>query len=235
MNKKLIALLTISSAIALTGCVNAENKDIDNGSQITAEESVNNSIENKDVEDTSGDVEESETEKEDTNVVIEQDKVEEKDEDNDIENVDESEVNVSKNENEIIFENNYDMVKSILENNKMTVLEKKDESSTESYLEAEDGIGDKVSYKLNLDNGIEINYAVEINNILNVDRYKITGTSLDEILGILVPNLEYANEVEEAILAYVDEGVKNTEIDKGNVLITVNGSYDKVDINIIIK
>lgn len=213
MKRTLVALLMSGVLTLSIGCSKTNNdaeKSKDNSTVISDEadnEEYLNDASGNSTEDTSVDLEQEENGKDES-------------------------VSIESKEN---YEKNYNIVKEMLENNKMTVVEEENTELQVKELIAENGIGDSLSYKLMNDGAIEIIFNVEINNILNVESYKITGTALDEIMSAIKPSLEYVTEVEEAIIAYVDEGVQSTEIRKDNVTITVNGSYDKVEINVIIK
>ena len=131
--------------------------------------------------------------------------------------------------NDEIDQERYVEIKSILENNKMSI-----ESDSKSKLVASNGIGEKFVYE-STETDIELNYFVPFNNILNEGVYDITGTVLNNIINIILKSDNqytfYINKEIEELYAneYTDYTV---EID--NLQITIKNDYEFTEFIVII-
>ena len=107
------------------------------------------------------------------------------------------------------YNKHYEMVKNIVENKKMTIIK-----SDNREIQAENGLGESIVYKLKEDNEIIISYSVKLTSILNDDKYII--------------------DVNEAITNYFNEEKESYIEDIDRVKVDINQDYDFVIIKITI-
>lgn len=203
MKKSLILILMLLSTTLFISCANKEKQEINESSQ----------LQNNTTEEDNTEVNDSEDSFYDTTL-------------NDYELEEESS---NEENNDEIDQERYVEIKSILENNKMSI-----ESDSKSKLVASNGIGEKFVYE-STETDIELNYFVPFNNILNEGVYDITGTVLNNIINIILKSDNqytlYINKAIEELYAneYTDYTV---EID--NLQITIKNDYEFTEVIVII-
>lgn len=203
MKKSLILILMLLSTTLFISCANKEKQEINESSQ----------LQNNTTEEDNTEVNDSEDSFYDTTL-------------NDYELEEESS---NEENNDEIDQERYVEIKSILENNKMSI-----ESDSKSKLVASNGIGEKFVYE-STETDIELNYFVPFNNILNEGVYDITGTVLNNIINIILKSdnqyIFYINKAIEELYAneYTDYTV---EID--NLQITIKNDYEFTEVIVII-
>ena len=203
MKKSLILILMLLSTTLFISCANKEKQEINESSQ----------LQNNTTEEDNTEVNDSEDSFYDTTL-------------NDYELEEESS---NEENNDEIDQERYVEIKSILENNKMSI-----ESDSKSKLVASNGIGEKFVYE-STETDIELNYFVPFNNILNEGVYDITGTVLNNIINIILKSDNqytfYINKAIEELYAneYTDYTV---EID--NLEITIKNDYEFTEVIVII-
>lgn len=127
------------------------------------------------------------------------------------------------------YNKHYEMVKNIVENKKMTIIK-----SDNREIQAENGLGESIVYKLNEDNEIIISYSVKLTSILNDGNYEINGTVFSNILSEILNDDKYIIDVNEAITNYFNEEKESYIEDIDRVKVDINQDYDFVIIKITI-
>ena len=127
------------------------------------------------------------------------------------------------------YNKHYEMVKNIVENKKMTIIK-----SDSREIQAENGLGESIVYKLKEDNEIIISYSVKLTSILNDGNYEINGTVFSNILSEILNDDKYIIDVNEAITNYFNEEKESYIEDIDRVKVDINQDYDFVIIKITI-
>lgn len=127
------------------------------------------------------------------------------------------------------YNKHYEMVKNIVENKKMTIIK-----SDNREIQAENGLGESIVYKLKEDNEIIISYSVKLTSILNDGNYEINGTVFSNILSEILNDDKYIIDVNEAITNYFNEEKESYIEDIDRVKVDINQDYDFVIIKITI-
>ena len=209
MKRILIMSLAIISMCSFVACTNENNKNESNIEQV---------MENIPVMDNEG-----VTEEEKEEVVVESE--EEGKEENNIDTV----IEESENEKENNYITHYEIVKEIVENKKMTII-----TSDNREIEAENGLGENIVYKLNDNNEIIISYSVKLTTILNDGNYDINGTVFSNILNEILNYDKYIVGINKAIVNYFNEEKETYTDDIDGVKVDINQDYDFVKVKIAI-
>ena len=208
MKRILIMSLAIISMCSFVACTNETNKNESNIEQV---------MENIPVMENEGVTEEKEE------VVVESE--EEGKEENNIDTV----IEESENEKENNYITHYEIVKEIVENKKMTII-----NSDNREIEAESGLGENIVYKLNDNNEIIISYSVKLTTILNDGNYDINGTVFSNILNEILNDDKYIVGINKAIVNYFNEEKETYTDDIDGVKVDINQDYDFVKVKIAI-
>ena len=209
MKRILIMSLAIISMCSFVACTNENNKNESNIEQVMENIPV---MENEGV-----------TEEEKEEVVVESE--EEGKEENNIDTV----IEESENEKENNYITHYEIVKEIVENKKMTII-----NSDNREIEAESGLGENIVYKLNDNNEIIISYSVKLTTILNDGNYDINGTVFSNILNEILNDDKYIVGINKAIVNYFNEEKETYTDDIDGVKVDINQDYDFVKVKIAI-
>ena len=209
MKRTLIMSLAIISMCSFVACTNENNKNESNIEQVMENIPV---MENEGV-----------TEEEKEEVVVESE--EEGKEENNIDTV----IEESENEKENNYITHYEIVKEIVENKKMTII-----TSDNREIEAENGLGENIVYKLNDNNEIIISYSVKLTTILNDGNYDINGTVFSNILNEILNDDKYIVGINKAIVNYFNEEKETYTDDIDGVKVDINQDYDFVKVKIAI-
>lgn len=209
MKRILIMSLAIISMCSFVACTNENNKNESNIEQVMENIPV---MENEGV-----------TEEEKEEVVVESE--EEGKEENNIDTV----IEESENEKENNYITHYEIVKEIVENKKMTII-----TSDNREIEAENGLGENIVYKLNDNNEIIISYSVKLTTILNDGNYDINGTVFSNILNEILNDDKYIVGINKAIVNYFNEEKETYTDDIDGVKVDINQDYDFVKVKIAI-
>lgn len=209
MKRILIMSLAIISMSSFVACTNENNKNESNIEQVMENIPV---MENEGV-----------TEEEKEEVVVESE--EEGKEENNIDTV----IEESENEKENNYITHYEIVKEIVENKKMTII-----TSDNREIEAENGLGENIVYKLNDNNEIIISYSVKLTTILNDGNYDINGTVFSNILNEILNDDKYIVGINKAIVNYFNEEKETYTDDIDGVKVYINQDYDFVKVKIAI-
>lgn len=209
MKRILIMSLAIISMCSFVACTNENNKNESNIEQVMENIPV---MENEGV-----------TEEEKEEEVVESE--EEGKEENNIDTV----IEESENEKENNYITHYEIVKEIVENKKMTII-----TSDNREIEAENGLGENIVYKLNDNNEIIISYSVKLTTILNDGNYDINGTVFSNILNEILNDDKYIVGINKAIVNYFNEEKETYTDDIDGVKVDINQDYDFVKVKIAI-
>lgn len=209
MKRILIMSLAIISMCSFVACTNENNKNESNIEQVMENIPV---MENEGV-----------TEEEKEEEVVESE--EEGKEENNIDTV----IEESENEKENNYITHYEIVKEIVENKKMTII-----NSDNREIEAENGLGENIVYKLNENNEIIISYSVKLTTILNDGNYDINGTVFSNILNEILNDDKYIVGINEAIANYFNEEKETYTDDIDGVKVDINQDYYFVKVKIAI-
>lgn len=212
MKRILIMSLAIISMCSFVACTNENNKNESNVEQV---------IENIPVIEEEGVNEEEKGEVASEEVASE----EEGKEENNIDTAIEEGVNEKENN----YITHYEIVKEIVENKKMTII-----NSDNREIEAENGLGENIVYKLNENNEIIISYSVKLTTILNDGNYDINGTVFSNILNEILNDDKYIVGINEAIANYFNEEKETYTDDIDGVKVDINQDYDFVKVKIAI-
>ena len=127
------------------------------------------------------------------------------------------------------YNKHYEMVKNIVENKKMTIIK-----SDNREIQAENGLGESIVYKLKEDNEIIISYSVKLTTILNDGNYDINGTVFSNILNEILNDDKYIVGINKAIVNYFNEEKETYTDDIDGVKVDINQDYDFVKVKIAI-
>lgn len=163
MKKKFIIFLIIVSIFTLVSCSNETNK---------SESSIDKTVEDNSVS-ADKEVSQKEENKEEKNKEEVNNESKENVEENKIDN---NSIDDNINEKEKKYNDKYNIIKDLIENKKMTI-----KNSNYREIEAENGLGENIVYKLNENNKIVISSSVRLTTILNDGKYDISGSIFSNI------------------------------------------------------
>lgn len=187
MKKKFIIFLIIVSIFTLVSCSNETNK---------SESSID-----KTVEDNSVSADKEVSQKEENKEEKNKEEVNNESKENVEENkIDSNSIDDNINEKEKKYNDKYNIIKDLIENKKMTI-----KNSNYREIEAENGLGENIVYKLNENNKIVISSFVRLTTILNDGRYDISGSIFSNILIEVLNDSKYIKDINEAIGNYFTE------------------------------
>ena len=187
MKKKFIIFLIIVSIFTLVSCSNETNK---------SESSIDKSVEDNSVS-ADKEVSQKEENKEEKN----KEEVNNESKENVEENkIDSNSIDDNINEKEKKYNDKYNIIKDLIENKKMTI-----KNSNYREIEAENGLGENIVYKLNENNKIVISSSVRLTTILNDGKYDISGSIFSNILIEVLNDSKYIKDINEAIGNYFTE------------------------------
>ena len=131
--------------------------------------------------------------------------------------------------NDELIKEKYNQVKELLLNAKMTVTEK-----DENELEADNGIGEKIVYKIDDLGKIELTYNVKKTSIYNDGEYNIYGTILQNIISVVNPNEELTDEINMSIKEYLsqEDKLEDYKISVDGTDIIISEEYDMIIISL---
>lgn len=187
MKKKFIIFLIIVSIFTLVSCSNETNK---------SESSID-----KTVEDNSVSADKEVSQKEENKEEKNKEEVNNESKENVEENkIDSNSIDDNINEKEKKYNDKYNIIKDLIENKKMTI-----KNSNYREIEAENGLGENIVYKLNENNKIVISSFVRLTTILNDGKYDISGSIFSNILIEVLNDSKYIKDINEAIGNYFTE------------------------------
>lgn len=187
MKKKFIIFLIIVSIFTLVSCSNETNK---------SESSID-----KTVEDNSVSADKEVSQKEENKEEKNKEEVNNESKENVEENkIDSNSIDDNINEKEKKYNDKYNIIKDLIENKKMTI-----KNSNYREIEAENGLGENIVYKLNENNKIVISFSVRLTTILNDGKYDISGSIFSNILIEVLNDSKYIKDINEAIGNYFTE------------------------------
>lgn len=187
MKKKFIIFLIIVSIFTLVSCSNETNK---------SESSIDKTVEDNSVS-ADKEVSQKEENKEEKNKEEVNNESKENVEENKIDN---NSIDDNINEKEKKYNDKYNIIKDLIENKKMTI-----KNSNYREIEAENGLGENIVYKLNENNKIVISSSVRLTTILNDGKYDISGSIFSNILIEVLNDNKYIKDINEAIGNYFTE------------------------------
>lgn len=187
MKKKFIIFLIIVSIFTLVSCSNETNK---------SESSIDKTVEDNSVS-ADKEVSQKEENKEEKNKEEVNNESKENVEENKIDN---NSIDDNINEKEKKYNDKYNIIKDLIENKKMTI-----KNSNYREIEAENGLGENIVYKLNENNKIVISSSVRLTTILNDGKYDISGSIFSNILIEVLNDSKYIKDINEAIGNYFTE------------------------------
>ena len=208
MKKKFIIFLIIVSIFTLVSCSNETNK---------SESSIDKTVEDNSVP-ADKEVSQKEENKEEKN---KEEKNKEEVNNESKENVEENKIDNNSiddniNEKEKKYNDKYNIIKDLIENKKMTI-----KNSNYREIEAENGLGENIVYKLNENNKIVISSSVRLTTILNDGKYDISGSIFSNILIEVLNDSKYIKDINETIGNYFTEEKEDVSQEFDFIKITV--------------
>ena len=216
MKKKFIIFLIIVSIFTLVSCSNETNK---------SESSIDKTVEDNSVS-ADKEVSQKEENKEENN----KEEVNNESKENVEENkIDSNSIDDNINEKEKKYNDKYNIIKDLIENKKMTI-----KNSNYREIEAENGLGENIVYKLNENNKIVISSSVRLTTILNDGKYDISGSIFSNILIEVLNDNKYIKDINEAIGNYFTKKkhIKTKDIIK--LKIDVSQEFDFIKITVTV-
>lgn len=212
MKKKFIIFLIIVSIFTLVSCSNETNK---------SESSID-----KTVEDNSVSADKEVSQKEENKEEKNKEEVNNESKENVEENkIDSNSIDDNINEKE----KKYNIIKDLIENKKMTI-----KNSNYREIEAENGLGENIVYKLNENNKIVISSSVRLTTILNDGKYDISGSIFSNILIEVLNDNKYIKDINEAIGNYFTEEKDIYTKDINELKIDVSQEFDFIKITVTV-
>ena len=163
MKKKFIIFLIIVSIFTLVSCSNETNKSESSIDKTVEDNSVPADKEVSQKEENKEEKNKEENNKEEKNKEEVNNESKENVEENKIDN---NSIDDNINEKEKKYNDKYNIIKDLIENKKMTI-----KNSNYREIEAENGLGENIVYKLNENNKIVISSSVRLTTILNDSKY----------------------------------------------------------------
>ena len=218
MKKKFIIFLIIVSIFTLVSCSNETNK---------SESSIDKTVEDNSVS-ADKEVSQKEENKEEKN---KEEKNKEEVNNESKENVEENNNSIDDNinEKEKKYHDKYNIIKDLIENKKMTI-----KNSNYREIEAENGLGENIVYKLNENNKIVISSSVRLTTILNDGKYDISGSIFSNILIEVLNDSKYIKDINEAIGNYFTEKKDIYTKDINELKIDVSQEFDFIKITVTV-
>ena len=218
MKKKFIIFLIIVSIFTLVSCSNETNK---------SESSIDKTVEDNSVS-ADKEVFQKEENKEEKN---KEEKNKEEVNNESKENVEENKIDSNSiddniNEKEKKYNDKYNIIKDLIENKKMTI-----KNSNYREIEAENGLGENIVYKLN---EIVISSSVRLTTILNDGKYDISGSIFSNILIEVLNDSKYIKDINEAIGNYFTEEKDIYTKDINELKIDVSQEFDFIKITVTV-
>ena len=214
MKKKFIIFLIIVSIFTLVSCSNETNK---------SESSIDKTVEDNSVS-ADKEVSQKEENKEEKNKEEVNNESKENVEENKIDN---NSIDDNINEKEKKYNDKYNIIKDLIENKKMTI-----KNSNYREIEAENGLGENIVYKLNENNKIVISSSVILTTILNDGKYDISGSIFSNILIEVLNDNKYIKDINEAIGNYFTEEKDIYTKDINELKIDVSQEFDFIKITV---
>ncbi len=216
MKKKFIIFLIIVSIFTLVSCSNETNK---------SESSID-----KTVEDNSVSADKEVSQKEENKEERNKEEVNNESKENVEENkIDSNSIDDNINEKEKKYNDKYNIIKDLIENKKMTI-----KNSNYREIEAENGLGENIVYKLNENNKIVISSSVRLTTILNDGKYDISGSIFSNILIEVLNDNKYIKDINEAIGNYFTEEKDIYTKDINELKIDVSQEFDFIKITVTV-
>ena len=216
MKKKFIIFLIIVSIFTLVSCSNETNK---------SESSID-----KTVEDNSVSADKEVSQKEENKEEKNKEEVNNESKENVEENkIDSNSIDDNINEKEKKYHDKYNIIKDLIENKKMTI-----KNSNYREIEAENGLGENIVYKLNENNKIVISSSVRLTTILNDGKYDISGSIFSNILIEVLNDSKYIKDINEAIGNYFTEEKDIYTKDINELKIDVSQEFDFIKITVTV-
>lgn len=216
MKKKFIIFLIIVSIFTLVSCSNETNK---------SESSID-----KNVEDNSVSADKEVSQKEENKEEKNKEEVNNESKENVEENkIDSNSIDDNINEKEKKYNDKYNIIKDLIENKKMTI-----KNSNYREIEAENGLGENIVYKLNENNKIVISSSVRLTTILNDGKYDISGSIFSNILIEVLNDSKYIKDINEAIGNYFTEEKDIYTKDINELKIDVSQEFDFIKITVTV-
>lgn len=216
MKKKFIIFLIIVSIFTLVSCSNETNK---------SESSID-----KTVEDNSVSADKEVSQKEENKEEKNKEEVNNESKENVEENkIDSNSIDDNINEKEKKYNDKYNIIKDLIENKKMTI-----KNSNYREIEAENGLGENIVYKLNENNKILISSSVRLTTILNDGKYDISGSIFSNILIEVLNDSKYIKDINEAIGNYFTEEKDIYTKDINELKIDVSQEFDFIKITVTV-
>lgn len=216
MKKKFIIFLIIVSIFTLVSCSNETNK---------SESSIDKTVEDNSVS-ADKEVSQKEENKEENN----KEEVNNESKENVEENkIDSNSIDDNINEKEKKYNDKYNIIKDLIENKKMTI-----KNSNYREIEAENGLGENIVYKLNENNKIVISSSVRLTTILNDGKYDISGSIFSNILIEVLNDNKYIKDINEAIGNYFTEEKDIYTKDINELKIDVSQEFDFIKITVTV-
>lgn len=216
MKKKFIIFLIIVSIFTLVSCSNETNK---------SESSID-----KTVEDNSVSADKEVSQKEENKEERNKEEVNNESKENVEENkIDSNSIDDNINEKEKKYNDKYNIIKDLIENKKMTI-----KNSNYREIEAENGLGENIVYKLNENNKIVISSSVRLTTILNDGKYDISGSIFSNILIEVLNDSKYIKDINEAIGNYFTEEKDIYTKDINELKIDVSQEFDFIKITVTV-
>lgn len=216
MKKKFIIFLIIVSIFTLVSCSNETNK---------SESSID-----KTVEDNSVSADKEVFQKEENKEEKNKEEVNNESKENVEENkIDSNSIDDNINEKEKKYNDKYNIIKDLIENKKMTI-----KNSNYREIEAENGLGENIVYKLNENNKIVISSSVRLTTILNDGKYDISGSIFSNILIEVLNDNKYIKDINEAIGNYFTEEKDIYTKDINELKIDVSQEFDFIKITVTV-
>lgn len=216
MKKKFIIFLIIVSIFTLVSCSNETNK---------SESSIDKTVEDNSVS-ADKEVSQKEENKEEKNKEEVNNESKENVEENKIDN---NSIDDNINEKEKKYNDKYNIIKDLIENKKMTI-----KNSNYREIEAENGLGENIVYKLNENNKIVISSSVRLTTILNDGKYDISGSIFSNILIEVLNDSKYIKDINEAIGNYFTEEKDIYTKDINELKIDVSQEFDFIKITVTV-
>ena len=216
MKKKFIIFLIIVSIFTLVSCSNETNK-----SESSIDKTVEDNSVSADKEVFQKEENKEEKNKEEVNNESKENVEENKRDNNSIDdNIDEKEKK---------YNDKYNIIKDLIENKKMTI-----KNSNYREIEAENGLGENIVYKLNENNKIVISSSVRLTTILNDGKYDISGSIFSNILIEVLNDNKYIKDINEAIGNYFTEEKDIYTKDINELKIDVSQEFDFIKITVTV-
>lgn len=216
MKKKFIIFLIIVSIFTLVSCSNETNK---------SESSIDKTVEDNSVS-ADKEVFQKEENKEEKNKEEVNNESKENVEENKIDN---NSIDDNIDEKEKKYNDKYNIIKDLIENKKMTI-----KNSNYREIEAENGLGENIVYKLNENNKIVISSSVRLTTILNDGKYDISGSIFSNILIEVLNDNKYIKDINEAIGNYFTEEKDIYTKDINELKIDVSQEFDFIKITVTV-